>query len=276
MTSGGLEADDDLSQRSPADAISSFIQQILALGAAGFVMMQLFPMLPLSTRMMLTALCIISLRLWGGLMLLAAGLLDLYLRDIPRRGALETGDALTWTLLLTAVAMFGFRQRRSLQQLSNRSIRAVFRDMGGGQSAGGVGASEAVEGPQYEGVDGLVEKLLASCVSGLCGLLVLLVLTVCSAVGLELLPRGGRLAMEIRGYAAADPELSGVVLLATVVVGLLLIAGEAAWRQQTPGQARMYLRSQRLGLFFDEFRRLARQRLRERLRRVRERHPPGD
>jgi hypothetical protein len=75
----------------------------------------------------------------------------------------------------------------------------------------------------------------------------------------------------VREFAAEDPELSGVALLATIVAGALLLAGELSWRLLTPAQARMYLRSLRLQFFFPDLSMLSRGRQRERLRRVRER-----
>lgn len=271
MNANFPEPDDDGIGHSQAESAAALISQLLLLLCTGYCMLQLFPMLPVSTRLMLLALVVLSLRLWGGLMLLVAGLMDLLIRDFPRAGRFETADVITWTFLLSAVVMFGFRQRRDLQQLSSRSIRSVVRDVFGA-AAERVSAEQGVGDESSEGVPaGLADRLLSSGVQAIRGLLLLLACTVTAALLLEWLPRGAALSRAVRGFAAEDPELSGVALLATIVAGALLLAGELSWRLLTPAQARMYLRSTRLQLFFPDLSMLSRGRQRERLRRVRER-----
>jgi len=271
MNENVAEPDDDAIGHSQAESAAALIRQLLLLLLTGYSMLQLFPILPLSTRLMLLALVLLSLRLWGGLMLLVAGLGDLLIRDFPRAGRFETADAVPWTLLLCVAVMFGFRQRRELQQLSGRSIRSIFRDVFGA-TAEGVSADVSGVG---DGVDAapasLAERLLGSGVYAIRGALLLLACTVASALLLEWLPRGAALTRAVREFAAEDPELSGVALLATIVAGALLLAGELSWRLLTPAQARMYLRSVRLQLFFPDLSLLSGGRQRERLRRVRER-----
>jgi len=271
MNANFPEPDDDGIGHSQSESAAALISQLLLLVLTGYCMLQLFPMLPLSTRLMLLALVLLSLRLWGGLMLLVAGLMDLLIRDFPRAGRFETADVVTWTLLLSAVVMFGFRQRRDLQQLSSRSIRSVFRDAFGA-AAESVSAKQQASGESPEDAPpGLADRLLSSGVQAIRGLLLLLACTVASALLLEWLPRGAALTRAVREFAAEDPELSGVALLATVVAGALLLVGELSWRLLTPAQARMYLRSLRLKLFFADLSMLSRGRQRERLRRVRQR-----
>jgi hypothetical protein len=266
-----FEPDDEQTSQCPAEAASALIRQILSLLLTGFAMLQLYPMLPLSTRLMLLALTLLSLRFWGGLMLLIAAFVDLYARDYPRNGIPELADAIPWTLLFVAVAMCGFRQRRILQQLSSRSISSILRDI-----RGHGGDSRSPDYPDSSEFDRLSEpqladRLLQSGVLAVRGLLLLLVCTVSASVLLEWLPRGSRLTRQTREYVAGDPTLSEVALFATILAAALLLIGELSWRQITPAQARMYLRSLRLELFFGDLRMLSRGRLKERLRRVRER-----
>lgn len=276
MSNGGLEPDEEIEGRSPSDAQVSLLVPVLALASAGFAMFQLFPILPLSTRMMLMALCIISLRLWGGLMLLAAAALDLYLREPTRSGPFDATDSVTWVLLIAAVAVLGYRQRPRLQKLSNRSIRSLIRDLRGDVQPREDVAAESDAGFDNSGnrpqEQDFIEKLLEACMSGMRAMLVLLGIIVSSALLLDFLPRGGRLARSIRTITATDPDLAGIALLAVIVIAGLLIIGELTWRQLTPAQARMFLRTLRLTLLFEEQRNLAQQNLKERLRRVRSRH----
>lgn len=276
MSSGGLEPDNELEGRTPVDAQMTLIISVLSLALAGLVMFQLFPILPLSTRMMLMALCIISLRLWGGLMLLVAGCLDLYIRENSSNSGFQATDAVTWVLLIAGVAVLGYRQRPCLQRLSNRSIRSVIRDLLGNaapmENTGTVPAAEFDEPVLRSQETDFVEKLLEVSMHGMRSMLVLLAIIISSALMLDFVPRGSRLARGIRGITESDPELSGIVVLAVLVIAGLLISGELAWRQLTPAQARTYLRTLRLTLLFDEQKHLARQKLKERLRRVRARH----
>jgi hypothetical protein len=201
--------------------------------------------------------------------LLVAGLTVLLIRDFPRAGRFETADAVTWTFLLSAVVMFGFRQRRELQQLSSRSIRSIFRDAFGAAVESVSGNEGGFDELTEAAPAGLADRLLGSGVQAIRGLLLLLACTVTAALLLEWLPRGATLSRAVREFAAEDPELSGVALLATIVAGALQLTGELSWRLLTPAQARMYLRSQRLQLFFPDLSMLSRGRQRERLRRVR-------
>jgi hypothetical protein len=271
MNANFPEPDDDAIGHSQSESAAALISQLLLLLCTGYCMLQLFPMLPLSTRLMLLALVLLSLRLWGGLMLLVAGLLDLLIREFPRAGRFETADAVTWTLLLSAVVMFGFRQRRDLQQLSSRSIRSIFRDVFGAAVESVSGSEGDFDESPEAAPAGLADRLLGSGVQAIRGLLLLLACTLTAALLLEWLPRGATLSRAVREFAAEDPELSGVALLATIVAGALLLAGELSWRLLTPAQARMYLRSLRLQFFFPDLSMLSRGRQRERLRRVRER-----
>ncbi|MFM7059506.1 MAG: hypothetical protein ACKO2P_21545 [Planctomycetota bacterium] len=270
MSANVLEPDDDQTGHSQVEAARAVISQLLLLLLTAATMLQLFPMLPLSTRLMLLALVLLSLRLWGGLMLLVAGLLDLLLRDLRIPGQFAVAEAVTWTFLLATVAMCGFRQRRALQQLSGRSLRSVLRDVFGVAAAPAEHMQHADEALDMLPAT-LADRLLESAVYAIRGLLSLLSCTVVAAVLLEWMPRGGRLSRAVREAAAADPELAGMAFLATAVVAVLLLAGELSWRQLTPSQARLYLRSLRLQFFFADLSLLARGRMKERLRRVRER-----
>jgi hypothetical protein len=265
-----LEPDDDQAGHSRVEATAVVISQLLLLLLTACIMLQLFPIVPLSTRLMLLALVLLSLRFWGGLMLLVAGLLDLFLSEFRNPGQFAAADAVTWTLLVSAVAMCGFRQRRALQQLSNRPLRSVLRDVFGAVSESSADVQQLDDSPEPPPAT-LVDRLLGLATGAIRGSLQLLVCTVLAAVLLECLPRGVRLSRAVREAAAEDPELSGIVFLATVVAGLLLVAGELSWRRLTPAQARMYLRSLRLQFFFSDLNMLARGRLKERLRRARER-----
>lgn len=270
-----FELDDEKASQSPAEASSDLITQIVSMLLTGLAMLQLYPMLPLSTRLMLLALTLLSLRVWGGLMLLLAAIVDLYARNYPRSGIPEMADAVPWTLLIVAVAMCGFRQRRILQQLSSRSIPTILRDIRGDGShsrSNGAPDSSAFDGPTEPQ---LADRLLQSGVLAVRGLLLLLVCTVSAAILIEWLPRGARLTRQTREYVAEDPTLAQVALFTTILAAALLLIGELSWRQITPAQARMYLRSMRLELFFGDLRMLSRSRLKERLRRVRERVDPG-
>lgn len=271
MSTNVAEPDEEAIGHSQAEWAAALTCQLLLLLCTVYAMLQLFPMLPLSTRLMLLALVLLSLRLWGGLMLLVAGLVDLLIRDFPRAGRFETADAVTWTFLLSAVVMFGFCQRRGLQQLSSRSIRSIFRDVFGAAVESVSGNEGGFDELTEAAPPGLADRLLSSGVQAIRSLLVLLACTVASALLLEWLPRGAALTRAVREFAAEDPELTGVALLATIVAGALLLVGELSWRLLTPAQGRMYLRSMRLKLFFADLSMLSRGRQRERLRRVRER-----
>jgi len=275
VTEQPFEPDDEQTSLCPAAAAADFITQIVSLLLTGYAMLQLYPMLPLSTRLMLLALTLLSMRFWGGLMLLIAAFVDLYVRSYPRSGVPEMADAVPWTLLIVAVSMFGFRQRRILQQLSSRSLMSILRDIwvdrSDARSHGDPDSSELDGQTELQ----LMDRLLQSGVLAVRALLLLLVCTITAAILLEWLPRGARLTRQTREYVAEDPTLSQVALFTTIIAAALLLIGELSWRQITPAQARMYLRSLRLELFFGDLRMLSRSRPKERLRRARERVDAG-
>lgn len=271
MNEDPLEIDDDQTDHPGPAVAASLIGQMLSLLLTGFAMMQLFPMLPLSTRLMLLALALLSLRLWGGLMLLIAGLTDLFIRDEPQLQRLEVGDAVSWTFLLVAIAMCCYRLRRSLQQLSSRSFRSILQDIFGERRPSGAANTQYFDNSEPPTEADTADRLLAAAASAIRGLLLLMACTVTATTLLAWIPRGVRFAGGIRQFAAQDPELSGIAFLAATVAAALLLANELSWRQLTTAQARMYLRSMRLELFFHDLRMLSHGRLRERLRRVRER-----
>lgn len=275
MSAGGLEPDHELEGRAPSDAQISLLLPVLALASAGLFVFQLFPILPLSTRMMLMALCIISLRLWGGLMVIVVGSLDLYFRESSQSGPFDATAAVTWVLLIAGVAVMGYRQRPRLQQLSNRSIRSLFRELRGAVSPPEISHAESEKevdrAATHPHEQDIVEKLLEASVFGMRTMLVMLGIIISSALLLDLLPRGNQLARGVRTITSTDPELAGITLLAVIAIAGLLVIGELTWRQLTPAQARMFLRTLRLTLFFEEQRHITRQNLKERLRRVRAR-----
>ena len=70
MSTNVAEPDEEAIGHSQAEWAAALTCQLLLLLCTVYAMLQLFPMLPLSTRLMLLALVLLSLRLWGGLMLL--------------------------------------------------------------------------------------------------------------------------------------------------------------------------------------------------------------
>ena len=226
---------------------------------AGFMFL-VAPDLNLPLRLFMIAVVLLSLRFWGGVLVLVAVQADLFFRE-PRRGDAFSGlVGLLTVFLILSLLMFVNRNRNLLQRAAKRPISAFFTVIAAvfrGELA--FDSGKAIRE---------IPQMIGAAIRG-GGILMGTVFV--SRILLSTLPTPQTFNQNLRESIANDAFVPSCSLLLGSIVALWIVCNEVAWRQITRDQARIYLRSVLLLSHHADFRMIVRGRLKSRRQAVRER-----
>jgi hypothetical protein len=239
--------------------LSNVQSGFLSLGAvlviSGMLLSLLFPHVPWTVRLLAAAVIFLSLRHWGGILVLVAVQLDLLAREGRLMNHLAGPSGLLYAFCVVAVLMFIARHRDALQEISRKDVRKLIRGyFSGSPEQKSVAGRETETDP----IDGFLRVLA----SALRGLLLLLACATIARFVLDRVPRGRAFSLQLRDFVVANPELTGVSLLLVGVIATVLVLTEIGWRQMTAAQGRVYLRSALLKQMYRDLRMVTIQRIR--------------
>lgn len=256
-----LDRQDDVAQR-------GLLLQPAVYASVCFLLLLLFPEVPLLARIMLIAGVLMTLRRWGGVVVLLLVQGDLFLREGRQIPPLRGADGLVLAFVAVAVLMFVSRQRLLLANLAGMSISDLFRRWTGRENdSGNVTAEKTSDrvASTFQSASVAVFDLIPAALRGL----TLILICVASArFLLSRLPRNSELTGQLRDVVNADPTLASGGLVLMVLLALWVIVGEVSWRQLTPGQARVYLHSELLRETYADLRMFVLRRIRMRQKRL--------
>ncbi len=249
-----------------------------------FLLLLLFPELPMAARLVLIAGVLLTLRRWGAVMILLLVQVDLFLREGRVFSTLGGTDGLILAFISVAVVMFVCRQRLLLMHLAGLSFRDFIRRWTGRQeasrSAAGTSsrlnsADDQTNPAATNPADALIQNVKASAMSilplipaALRSLAILLCCVTAARYLLTRIPSNFELTGQIRDLVNEDPTLSSAALLLMFLLAVWVVIGEINWRQLTPEQARVYLRSELLRETYPDVRMFVIRRIRRRQKRV--------
>ncbi len=249
-----------------------------------FLMLLLFPELPMAARLVLIAGVLLTLRRWGAVMILLLVQVDLFLREGRVFSTLGGSDGLILAFITVAVVMFVSRQRLLLMHLAGMSFRNLIRRWTGRPEASRSAtvtssrlnsADDQTDPAETNPADALIQNVNASAMSilplipaALRSLAILLCCVTAARYLLTRIPSNFELTGQIRDLVNEDPTLSSAALLLMFLLAVWVVIGEINWRQLTPEQARVYLRSELLRETYPDVRMFVIRRIRRRQKRV--------
>ena len=262
-------------QRRPL--LNGLVIQILTIALTAGIVMTLFSSEVMwSVLLLILAAVILSIRHWGGLLLLIVVQADLFISEDRYGMKMPLMDAMLYSFGILSAVMFLSRQRHILQDFSERPLFRLLtrRGLADSPEQPGVerewpaaephtqhpGPGEGFAGGYFEVSEGRLRRLR----SALRGLSLLAICTLAATLLIASAPRGAALAQDLRDAADTDPGMRTASLLLTTIVAILLVVGELTWRQMTPAQANIFQRSQLLQILFSDLRLIVKQRIRVR------------
>jgi len=241
---------------SGADTPQSILLPLCVFAAVSLLLMLLAPESPLSIRLLVIALALLTLRRWGGVLVLLLVQADLFFRESQRQNALSGLEGVMFVVIVLLILMFVARHQLSLQQLSRRSVIQVVRDL--------LASSERAKSlSESTDPSPVVKRRVAAAFRGLA---VLLFCVVAARFLQSLIPQNHELTENLRDLINADPSISAGVVIIIAVVALGIVASEISWRQLSPAQARVYLRSIFLKAHYGDLRMIVIRRLKLRMK----------
>ena len=260
MTSDLRERKDSLADRvyeRPGESLHlGLMLQISVLVVVAALLMLLAPEAPWSIRLLIIALVMLTLKRWGGVLVLMLVQGDLVLREGRDMAILNGSGGVLFVLVVMAVLMFVARQRELLQQIARSSLLQVAREF--------LNSGEAsAESPKEVSIPAARIFL-----SALRGITLLFGCVVIARVVLGMLPTNREVTAGLRDFLDVDPSLMAGALLIVCLFAVWIAVSEVSWRQMTAGQARMYLRSVFLKLHYADLRMIVRKRLKVRQQRL--------
>lgn len=251
-------------QRSTVTIVLHLAAYLLLAGLTGWMLcMLLLTESPLALPVMLVfiAILFLSLNRWTGVLLLIVIQLDLLFREPSRIGPANSITGVLFVVAVLALLMFVSRYH-VLRQLPHHSLLDTIRKvLLLPVSAGRRSETET-------GVPGMPDsqQILQLASSVFRGLLWILLLVAGSRILLGYVPsaRDPNTWTRITGSGTLELWPGGIVLLSAL--GLWVLVSEIAWRQLTCSQARLYVRSVSLGMYYPDIRMIVQRRLK--LRRV--------
>ena len=252
-------------KNSPADRVYErpgeslhlgLVLQISVFVVVAALLMLLAPEAPWSLRLLIIALVMLTLKRWGGVLVLMLVQGDLVLREGRDMAILNGSGGVLFVLVVIAVLMFVARQRELLQQIARSSLLQVAREF--------LNSGEApAESPKEFSVP--AGRIF---LSALRGITLLFGCVVVARVVLGTLPTNREVTTELRNYIDVDPSLTAGAMLVVSVFAVWIAVSEVSWRQMTAAQARMYLRSAFLKSHYADLRMIVRKRLKVRQQRL--------
>jgi hypothetical protein len=256
---------DSPADRVPADRVYERPGESLQLGlvlqisvfvVVAALLMLLAPEAPWSIRLLIIALVMLTLKRWGGVLVLMLVQGDLVLREGRDMAILNGSGGVLFVLVVMAVLMFVARQRELLQQIARSSLLQVAREF--------LNSSEApAESPKEFSIP--AGRIVSS---ALRGITLMFGCVVIARVVLGMLPTNREVTSGLRDYIDVDPSLTAGAMLIVCLFAVWIAVSEVSWRQMTTAQARMYLRSAFLKLHYADLRMIVRRRLKVRQQRL--------
>ena len=201
-------------------------------------------------RIFLTAIILLTLKYWGGVMVLVAVQADLFFREPPRSAALQGVTGLVTVFLIVALLMFINRNRELLKHAASRPMSSIFGLIVStvrGEIAFDSGKAVR-EIPRMLGATIRAIALLVGCVF-------------VSRILLSTLPNRRTLNEDLRGWMLDESSVLQCSLLLTGMIAAWVVCHEISWRQLTRDQTRLYLRSVFLTIHHADLKMIVRGRL---------------
>lgn len=239
-------------------AAAALILQLSVLAVVAALVMMLAPETPWSLRLMVTALVLLTIRRWGGVLVLILVQADLLLREGRAFRALTGASGVIWVFTVLIVLMLAARNRQLLVRFAGESAIHLTKRLLQPQDL------DLSDDPPQKKKLHLMTRI---CISAAYGLILLLSCVLVSRALLNLIPSNRQLTATLREYLSFDATQSGAVFILVLVVTVWLVASEMHWRQLTVSQAGMYLRSDVILSLYRDLRMIVVRRLRERQKR---------
>lgn len=232
--------------------------QLVVFGAVGLLLMLLAPEAPWSIKLLIIGMVFLTLKRWGGVIVLLLVQADLYFRESQPFSALQGIWGVYFVLLVLMVLMLVARHRLLLRQNARESVFRLIKDL--------LLSSELPRSTVESAGPGFLTTRMIS--SGFRGTTLLLCCVIAARILLSFVPRPRELTENLRGLIDADPSITMGAILIVSIVASWIVASEISWRQMTPAQARVYLRSNFLRYHYRDLRMIVVRRIRRRMKRI--------
>lgn len=221
------------------------------------MLLQLAPNIGWPLRITLTAIILLTLKYWGGVLILLAVQLDLFFREPPRSAAFQGPTGILTVVVIVGLLMLISRNRAVLQSFASRPLLSDFT----------INPGKALQ--HILRMPGAIVRgaaVLAGCVF-------------VSRLLLSTLPDRRSLDNELRTWLQDEPSVLRCSLLLVGIVAAWIVWGEISWRQLTNAQSELYLRSVFLTIHHADLKMIIRRHLKLRRKAVLEQSdlktPPG-
>lgn len=190
------------------------------------------PNIGLPLRIFMIAVVLLSLRFWGGVLVLVAIQADLFFREPRRSDGFNGFVGLLTVFLILSLLMFISRNRELLQRAAKRSVSTFFTTI-----------SAVLRGEvafESHKAVGEIPRLVGGAIRGAA---VLMGTVFVCRILLSTLPTPQTFNQNLREWTTNDSFILRCSLLLGCLVGLWIVCNEISWRQLTRDQARLYMRS---------------------------------
>ncbi len=235
-----------------------FIGSVIAF-VAGFMFL-VAPDLNLLLRIFMIAIVLLSLRFWGGVLVLVAVQADLFFRETKHGDAFSGLVGILTVFLILTLLMFINRNRSLLQRAAKRPIAAFFTTFGA-----------VLRGEMVFDSGKAIREIPQILGAAIRGSAILMGTIFVSRILLSSLPTPQTFNQNLRAWMTNEAFIPGCSLLLGSIVALWIMFNETAWRQMTREQARIYLRSVLLLSHHADLRMIVRGRLKSRRQVARQR-----
>lgn len=223
---------------------------------------------PISLKMFFTAVLLLSIRRWTGSILLLFVLVDLLVHERRRSFIASPGESTIFVVVVLSLIML-ISRFRTLRQADGRSMIRLLQSMLGGFSqpaAQSANHPNRHPGPSARNLSQFAGQTFVS-IGTTVVLLVAAAITAVVIIGQ--MPRLRFTREWLQENANGDLSLWPGPLLLVLVVTTILILNEIGWRNLSPRQSRLYLRSVFVNLNFRDLKMITRRRIKSRLKRSR-------
>jgi hypothetical protein len=217
----------------------ALLLQLSVFTVVGGLLMLLAPLAPWSIKLLLIALVFLTLKRWGGVLVLVLVQCDLLLREGLEFPTLTGSGGILFVLTVISVLMFVARQRMLLQQIASNSVFSLAREFFSPTDYASTLSSAGEPEPGPQSANGALRIIS----SALRGVTLLFVCVIVARALLLMVPRNRELTGRLRELVNLDPAMWAATGLLVSLAAIWIVFSEISWRQLTAAQARMYLRS---------------------------------
>lgn len=232
------------------------ILQVSVFAIVGMLLLMLVPEALLSIRLLVIAIVFLTLKRWGGVLVLILVQADLFFREGRGFAMLSGSQGILFVVIVVAVLMLVARHRTLLREIAAGSIFSVARNFLNPDSDSQAAPDTTARLALRVSGSGLRGFVLVSCCVAVARLLI------------GLFPTSRELSRNLRGMVNADPAFQTGVIMIFTLVALWVVISEVAWRQISSAQARVYLRSAFLKIHYRDLRMVVKRRLKLRQKQV--------